>query len=183
MNWRAIRYLTATVLCGAFVFAPLVTVADISPGTVLTGTIDRELDSKDTQPGTTFLLHDVHSSNHDVNGGVVYGHVESVQSAGQGRPGKINLAVDKINTRAGNIYKLDGYATDVKVNTKSNAGKEAAAAAGGAIVGGLFGGWAAIAGAAGGFLVAKNSKQNVKVPNGSLVTFHITKAKRQGKAM
>jgi len=149
--------------------------AQINPGTKMTGTLDRSLNSKDTQVGQTFLLTNSHTSNYDISGATIYGHVAHVQRAGQGTPGKIELEVDKINTKSGGIYKVSGAVSDVEVNTKSNAGKEALAAAGGALVGGLLGGgvWAAI-GASGGFLVAKNSRQNVTVPEGSLVTVHIS---------
>jgi hypothetical protein len=149
--------------------------AQINPGTKLTGTLDRSLNSKDTQVGQTFLLTNPHTSNYDVAGATIYGHVSHVQRAGQGTPGKIELEADKINTKAGSIYKVAGTVSNIQVNTKSNAGKEALAAAGGALVGGLLGGgvWAAI-GATGGFLVAKNSRENVTIPEGSLVTVHIS---------
>jgi hypothetical protein len=157
-----------------------VALANISPGTKLTGNINRSLDSKDAQVGQTFLLTDVHTSNFDINGATLYGHVANVQHAGQGTPGKIELAVDKVNTRAGSIYKTTGEVTNVQVDTRSNAGKEAAAAAGGALVAGLLGksGWWAALGGAGGYLVAKNSRQNVSIPQGSLVTVTVSQATR-----
>jgi hypothetical protein len=95
----------SALLIAALVFTPLPAVADISPGTQLTGNIDKGYSSKEAQVGDSFTLSNVHSTNHDINGAVVYGHIASVTRAGQGTPGKIALDFDKVNTRSGNIYK------------------------------------------------------------------------------
>jgi hypothetical protein len=157
-----------------------VALGQINPGTKLTGSINVELNSKDARVGQTFLLTGVHTSNFDVNGATVYGHVSHVQRAGQGTPGKIDLAVDKINTKAGNIYRLEGQVVNVEINTKSNAGKEALAAAGGGLVTGLLtkNAFWGLVGAAGGYLVAKNSRENITIPRGSLVTVRVSSATR-----
>jgi hypothetical protein len=162
------------------VFAPVVALAGISPGSKMVGTIDRTINSKSAQVGTPFILSNAHTTNYDINGATVYGHVSEVERAGQGRKAKISLAVDKVNTRSGNIYQIHGYTSNVQVNTKSNAGKEVGGAAGGALIGGLIGHTAgAIIGGAGGFLLAKNSRENVTIPEGSIVTVQITQARRQ----
>src|SRR6516225_5759258 len=136
-----------------FVAIPVTLLAQIAPGTKMVGSLDRDLDSKHAQAGQPFKLLNVNSSAYEINGATAYGHVLMVQSAGAGRKAEIKLGVDKINTRSGNIYKIDGYTTDVKVNTKSNAGREAAGAGAGALVGGLIaGGWGAILGGSGGLL-------------------------------
>jgi hypothetical protein len=156
--------------------APAVASAAIAPGTTITGTMDAPLSSKSAQVGQTFTLSNAHSSNHDVNGATVYGHVGKVQKAGQGTAGKVELDFDKINTRSGNVYRIVGRATSVKVDTKSNAGKELGSAAGGALVGGLIGGGVgAVLGAGGGAAYAKNSRQDVTIPQGSLVTLQVSK--------
>jgi hypothetical protein len=150
---------------------PLPAFAGISPGTQLIGNIDASFSSKDAQVGQTFTLSDVHSSNYDINGAKMYGHIAKVQRAGQGTPGKIELDFDKVNTRSGNIYKIVGHATNVKVDTKNNTTKEAASGAGGALVGGLLGGGlGAVIGGGTGFLYSKNSRENITIPKGSLVT-------------
>ena len=153
--------------------------AQIAPGTTLVGSIDQAINSKDAQVGQTFKLTDVHSNNHDVNGGIVYGHVASVTRAGQGTKAQIELAYDKVNTRSGNIYQLSGRTTSVTVHTKSNALKETAATAGGVLVGALVGPVAAVVGGGTGFLVAKNSKENVTIPKGSLVNIEVLQARKQ----
>lgn len=161
-------------------FAPIGAVAGISAGSEIVGTIDQSINSKSAQVGQPFTLSNAHTTNYDINGAVVYGHVSAVQRAGRGTPGKIVLAVDKVNTRSGNVYKITGYTTNIKVNTKSNVGREAGAAAGGALVGALIGHTAgAIIGGAGGYLIAKNNREDVTVPSGSLVTVQITQARRQ----
>jgi hypothetical protein len=175
-----IRNLTAILTVVTLGFAPLAASSQISSGTQLVGTIDQSLNSKDAQVGQSFTLSNVHSPNYNVNGGRIYGHVTAVQRAGQGTQGKMQLAFDKINTRAGNIYHLEANATNVQVNTKSNAGKEAIGAGAGALVGGLLGkGLGAVIGGAGGYLVAKNNRENVTIPQGSLVTVQVESGRRQ----
>ncbi len=178
---KTARNRLAFVLAAAMlaVMLPSVAFSQIAPGTELTGTIDRELNTKNAQVGEKFLLTNLNSHAYDINGATAYGHVVAVTSGGQGRKAQIKLTIDKINTRSGNIYKVTGHVTDVKANTKSNAGREAGATAAGALVGGLIGGWAAVIGGASGFLIAKNAHQNITVPQGSLVTFQLDSARRQ----
>lgn len=177
---NALQKIAIPVIAGALIALPTAVYAAISAGTTLTGTIDREMNSKDTQVGQPFKLLNVNSNAYEINGATAYGHVISVQSAGAGRKGEIKLGIDKINTRSGNIYKVSGYVTNVKANTKSNAGREAGGAAAGALVGGLIaGGWGALLGGSGGLLVAKNQHQNITIPQSSLVTFELTQARKQ----
>lgn len=172
------RTFISAVAALAVALLPATVFAAIGSGTVLTGTIDRDLNSKNVQVGQTFLITGVHSSNHDINGATIYGHVAEVRRAGMGTNAKIELAVDKINLRSGNIYQLTGVVTNAQVNTKSNAGKEAGAAAAGALIGGLLGHGAlgAVLGGGGGFLIAKNSRENVDIPAGTLVSVQINSA-------
>lgn len=167
--------IAALVLASA---APAASLA-IGAGTTLTGTIDQGFDSNSARVNQPFTISNAHSSDHDVNGATIYGHVRAVQKAGQGTAGKIELDVDKINARSGNIYKVVGAVTEVQVNTKSNAGKETAAVAGGALVGALVGkGTAAAIGGGAGYLLAKNNKQDVSIPAGSYVTVQILQSQK-----
>ena len=176
-----IRHLTAAAVAALVAAAPLAAMAQLSPGTSLVGTLDQNLSSKSVQPGTTFTISNAHSANHDINGATIYGHVDSVQRAGQGTPGKIHLAFDKVNTRSGNIYQISGYASNMQVDTKANTTKELASSAGGALVGGLIGGGVgALLGAGGGYAYSKNSRQDVTIPSGSLITVQVTQSRRQG---
>lgn len=174
---RKFVQLLATVLAVAM---PLAAGAQVSPGTTLYGNIDQNLSSNHVWAGEQITLSNVHSSNNNINGGVIYGHVASYQAAGQGRPGKIQLAFDRLRTRSGSVYAISGYATNVDVQTKKNTLKEVGGAAAGALVGGLlFHGVGALLGAAGGALVAKNNRQNVSIPQGSQVSVQIVRSRRQ----
>ncbi|MEO6912462.1 MAG: hypothetical protein ABI182_00400 [Candidatus Baltobacteraceae bacterium] len=175
-----IRTFSTFAAAAILALIPLAVSAQISPGTQLVGTMDQNLSSKDAQVGQSFTMSNVHSLNHDISGATIYGHVAQVQRAGQGRPGKIELQVDKVNTRAGNVYKVAGYIANAKVTTKSNATKEIGATAVGALVGGLLGHTAgAVLGGAGGLLYAKNSRENVSIAQGSTITVQISSSRRQ----
>jgi hypothetical protein len=176
-----IRHLTTVAVAALVAVAPLAASAQLNPGTTLTGNLDQNLNSKTAQVGQTITISNAYSPNHDINGATIYGHVDRVQHAGQGTPGKIHLAFDKVNTRSGNIYQITGYASNMAVQTKSNSTKEIASSAGGALVGGLLGGGVgALLGAGGGYAFSKNSRENVTIPQGSLVTVQITQSRRQG---
>jgi hypothetical protein len=176
-----LRHLTAATVAALVAVAPLAASAQLNPGTTLTGNLDQNLTSKSAQIGETITISNAYSPNHDINGAKIYGHVDQVQRAGQGTAAKIHLAFDKVNTRSGNIYQIEGYASNMKVDTKANTTKELASSAGGALVGGLIGGGVgAVLGAGGGFAYSKNSKQDVTIPQGSLITVQITKSRRQG---
>jgi hypothetical protein len=167
----------AALLCALL---PLAAMAQLTPGTTLVGTMDTNLSSNHVQIGTPFTISNAHSPNYDIHGAKIYGHVSNFQSAGQGRPGKITLAFDKVNTNSGNVYQIAGYASQVNVQTKSNAGTELGGAAAGALVGGLLGhGVGALIGAGAGGLYAKNSRQNVNISAGSQVSVTITRSLRQ----
>ncbi len=175
--WAAI----ATALIG---LAPLTALADIAPGTVLVGSMDQSLSSKDVQVGQRFTMSNVHSQDNNINGATIYGHVADVQRASQGRNAKIELAFDKLRTRSGNSYALDGRATNVQTNTKNNTLKEVGGAVAGMIVGNIVGKMVhtnvgGLLGAGGGYLYAKNSKENISIPQNAVVTVQVTQARRQ----
>jgi hypothetical protein len=179
-----IRRLSTLVAAAAVAFIPLAASAQISAGTELSGTIDQNLDSKSAVVGQRFTMSNVHSQDNNINGATIYGHVDEVQSAGQGRAGKISIAFDKLHTRAGGSYALDGRTTAVQVNTKSNALNEAGGAVAGMIVGNILGkkvgtNAGGLLGAAGGYIYAKNAKQNVTIPANSTVTVQVIRARRQ----
>ena len=175
-----IRKLT-TLLAGAvFALLPIATLAQLTPGTTLTGNIDQNLSSNHAYVGEMVTISNAHSPNNDILGATVWGHVSSVQPAGQGTPGKITLAFDKVQTRSGGVYAVRGYATNVNVQTKNNTLKEVGGAAAGALVGGLlFHGVGALIGAGGGALLAKNNRQNVNISQGSQVSLQVVRARRQ----
>ena len=175
-----VRKFTIVFASALFAVLPLAALAQLTPGTTLSGTIDQNLSSNHVQAGTPLTISNAHSPDNHINGATIYGHVSSYQAAGQGTPGKINLAFDKVVTRSGNTYAIGGYATNVDVQTKSNALKEVGGAAAGALVGGLRGhGIGALIGAGGGALYAKNNRENINIPQGSSVTIQVVRSRRQ----
>ncbi|MGZ3499092.1 MAG: hypothetical protein ACXWNK_08460 [Vulcanimicrobiaceae bacterium] len=156
--------------------------ATVAPGTELYGTLNQSLDSGSVQAGAPVVLTNVTSADGSgaIVGAKLYGHVTQVQRAGQGRPANIKMEFERLHLPNGTVYAIQGEVIQMKVNTKSNAGKEAGAAAAGALIGGLIGHTAgAIIGASGGYLYAKNNRQNVTIPQGSVVTVRLLTARRQ----
>lgn len=179
-----IRKLSTVLAAAAVAFVPLAASAQISAGTELSGTIDQNLDSKTAVVGQRFTMSNVHSQDNNINGATIYGHVDEVQAASQGRAAKISIAFDKLHTRSGGSYALDGRATAVQQNTKSNVLNEAGGAVAGMIVGNILGkkigtNAGGLVGAAGGYIYAKNAKQNVTIPANSTVTVQVIRARRQ----
>ncbi len=177
------KFLTA-IVAAVISLVPLAAVAQIGPGTVLVGNMDQSIDSKSVEVGQRFTMSDVHSQDNNINGGTIYGHVSDVQRASQGRPGKIELAFDKLRTRSGGSYALNGRATNVQTNTKNNTLKEVGGAVAGMIVGNIIGkavgtNLGGALGAGGGYLYAKNNRENVSIPQHAVVSVQVTSAHRQ----
>ncbi len=180
-----IRKLALALTAAAVAFIPLAASAAISPGTELVGTFDQSISSKDAVVGQRVTISNVHSQDNNITGGTIYAHVDSVQSAGQGKPGQVSIAYDSLKTRSGNTYALTGRTTGITENTKSNAVNEAGGAVAGMIVGNILGkkvgtNMGGLLGAAGGYIYAKNAKQNVTIPQNSVVTVQVLTARRQG---
>ncbi len=178
------RKLSSLAAAAALAFIPLAASAAITAGTMLTGNLDQSLNSKDAQVGQRFTMSGVHSQDNNINGATIYGHVCDVQRAGQGTPGKIQLCFDKLRTASGNSYTLDGRATNVQQNTKSNVVNEAGGAVAGMILGNIIGkkigtNLGGLLGAAGGYVYAKNAKQQVTIPQHAVVTVQVLRAYRQ----
>jgi hypothetical protein len=177
-----VRKLTSILAGALFAVLPIAALAQLTPGTTLVGTFDANLSSNHAVVGQPFTISNAHTTNYDINGATIYGHVASVESAGQGRPGKITLAYDKVNTRSGNIYQISGYTSNVDMSTKSNTAKTVGGAAAGALVGGLLGhGIGALIGAGAGGALAGNNRQNVLIPQGSSISVQIVRSRRQSQ--
>jgi Glycine zipper len=182
-----IRRLPTLLAAAALAFVPLAASAQVSPGTDLVGTMSGSIDSKSAVIGQQVVITNVHSLDNNITGATMYGHVCDVQAAGQGTPGKLQICIDKLNTRSGNTYVLDGRVVGAQVNTKSNALNEAGGAVAGMIIGNIIGkrvgtNMGGLLGAAGGYLYAKNARQNVTIPANTPVTVQVLKARRQARA-
>ncbi|HTX57558.1 MAG TPA: hypothetical protein VMD47_10725 [Candidatus Acidoferrales bacterium] len=164
-----------------------VAAASLAPGTLLNGTITQDYSSNHAYVGERVELTNV--TNDDGSGtvtrGRLYGQVVAVQPAGQGTPGKIRFHFSRLVLANGAVYAVDSHVTGVQANTKSNAAKEAGGAIAGMLVGNAIGktlfhvGGFGLLGAAGGFLLAKNNRQNVDVPAGSVVQVELTSVTRR----
>lgn len=158
----------------------------IPSGTVLSGTLSTELNTKNANPGDTFTLNNVTTANGDgtITAATIYGHVVSVQRAGQGKRPQIQLAFDRIVTPDGRSQDIFGTVQSMQQKTPNNTGKEVLGAVVGDIVGNYLGkhlgtDLGGIIGAGGGYLYAKNNSQNVSVPQGSQVSVQVTPGRQQ----
>lgn len=115
------------------------------------------------------------------------GHVSNVVPAGTGRPAQIEIVFTGLTLQDGTHYAVDGVVTGMQAKTKSNIGREAIGAVAGMIAGNVIAksifhagsGIGGFLGAAGGYLVAKNMKQNMSVPEGSAVRVTLRSVRRQ----
>ena len=183
------KFLIPSLLAAVLGLAPLGALAQtspLSPGMDLTGTMDQTISSSSAYVGQPFKVSNVTSTGGDgaVTDATVYGHVAGVTKAGLGRNARVRLAFDSIRLFDGKRFPLDARPLHINVVTKSNATREGA----GAIVGDLLGnylgkvigvGLLGPLGLIGGYLVAKNARQNVTVPQNSLVTLQIIRSLRQ----
>lgn len=185
-NLLSRRAFTAAAIAVAML-APLAASAAITPGTQFSGTISQDINSKTAQVGDPFTMTNVQSTDNNITGATIYGHVAEVTRASQGRKPALLLALDKLKTRAGNTYVLDGRVLSMQSNTKSNALNQAAGAVGGMIVGNIVGktigtNAGGLLGAAGGYLYASNVKQDITVPANSRLTVQVLSARQQARA-
>jgi hypothetical protein len=132
-----------------------------------------------------------HSSDLDwanIQNAKIYGHVATVTRPGQGRPGNIGLAFDRVRLPSGDVYSLAGSDTvRAQVNTKSNALKEAGGATAGLLVGSIVGKMlhvplGGLAGAALGYGIAKNNRANVVIPKSSTVVVDVNRSLQREQA-
>jgi hypothetical protein len=161
--------------------------AALTQGTLLDGTIDGNYSSNHAYAGQAVTVSNVRNDDGSgsVHNATLYGYVYAVQKAGQGTPGKIRFRFTELVNGNGARYTIDSRVTNVNVQTKNNAAKEAGGALAGMLVGNaigktLFGGSAGGAvGAAGGFLLAKNNRQDVNVSAGSYIQVEILSVTRR----
>jgi hypothetical protein len=175
-----IRKLTIAVATGCFTFLPVALMAQIAPGTQLSGMIDQDLSSRSAQVGDRFTVSGVHSQNNDVIDAKIYGHVAQVSRAGQGSSGIIALSFENVRLPSGYVYSLEGSDTiSAQIKTKSNAWKELAGVAVGALAGKMLGhaiGSAVagtVIGAGAGYAITRNNRENVTIPQNSEIVIEV----------
>ena len=154
-------------------------------GTQCAGTITTTIDTGTATVGQPVILTNVRSQSGDITGATMYGTVTRVVRAGQGRPAQIQMTFNRLRLPNGTTYAINGVVTGMQTNTKSNAAKEAGGAVAGMLVGNMLlktifhasGG--GLLGAAGGYLIAKNNRQNMTIPAGSVVRVELRSVRRQ----
>lgn len=178
--------IAAAALSGLMLATAIVAHAQVVAGTLLDGTIDSDFSSNHAYAGQHVTVSNVTSdSGGYVRNGRLYGYVSEVQAASQGRPGKIAFRFTRLVTGSGAVYSIDSRVTQMKAQTKNNTAKEAGGALAGMLVGNalghvLFGAsGGGIVGAAGGFLLAKNNRQNIDVPAGSWLQVELLSVTRR----
>jgi hypothetical protein len=146
--------------------------------TVITGTLEQSMSSKNAQVGDPFVL-DVQApypgDDQRYNGAKVYGHVASVGRAGGSKKGSLNLAFDRLTLPDGTTASLSGSLLSLD---QKQGGNSTARGIAGAIVGNIVGNYlgkhigtdiGGAVGAIGGALYAGSLGTNVTVAQGSTV--------------
>lgn len=132
------------------------------------------------QPITLTVQQQSQGAQSALAGATIYGKVVEAQAASQGTNAAIQIAVDSI-ALAGSADPQPLAAKILKIDPTS--ASMIAKEAGGALAGMLIGNWigksygskaGGLIGAAGGYLLAANSKANVRVPAGTPVTLQLT---------
>ncbi|HEY1728690.1 MAG TPA: hypothetical protein VGG22_09975 [Candidatus Baltobacteraceae bacterium] len=193
----AVRLLAALA---AFICLPTIALAQVAPpdgmapqrapmyapepGSQFNGTMLQSISSKTAHVGDQVVLVNVDSVDGSITGARMFGRVAAAQHAGQGQSGQVYLSFDTLQLSNGAIYPIAGEVTRVNVKTTNNGAKEALGALGGMIVGNILGKWigtnaGGFLGAAGGFLIAKNNREDVSIPANSSVNVRLVPARPQ----
>lgn len=162
-----------------------------STSTQYAGIITKALDTGSAYAGESVTLRDVVSEDGAVNGATLTGEVTHVVPAGTGRPAELEIRFTTLQLSDGSAYAVDGVVTGMQAKTKTNAGREIIGALAGMAVGNIVAksifhagtGVGGFLGAAGGYLVASNMKQNMSVPEGSAVRVTLRSVRRQAGGM
>lgn len=180
-------FLAVAALVGSILTISPATALAAAPyaGMQLAGTLTTGVDTANAYVGQPVYANHVFSENNSITSGRLYGHVSYVQRASQGRPAKVGIVFDKLVTSNGASYAVDGVVTGVQTQTKNNTLKEVGGAIGGMLVGNMIGkaifhmAGGGLLGAAGGFLLAKNNRQNIVVGPGTPVRVTLRSVRRQ----
>jgi hypothetical protein len=173
--------LAAITLLGFVLTIPQVASAQYA-GATYSGRINKSINTSSAYVGEPVALTGVRTAN---GTGTMYGTVTRVIKAGQGRNAQLGMSFTRLVLNNGATYSVNGVVTGMQANTKSNALKEAGGAVAGMIAGNIIGktifhtGIGGLLGAAGGYLIARNNKQNVTVPAGSVVQVQLRSVRRQ----
>lgn len=179
-------FATAAAVLSFFMVAQVASAAPYA-GAQYAGIITTSVNTGNASVGQSVTLTNVTSEDGSVKGARMYGRVTRVVRAGQGRPAQLQMTFTRLVLSNGTTYAINGVVTGMQAQTKSNALKEIGGAVAGMIVGNIIGktifhagnGMGGFLGAAGGYLVAKNNKENMTVPQGSAVRVTLRSVRRQ----
>ena len=148
------------------------------PGMQFEGTLQQSISSRDAWVGEQIFLINVNSTDQTITGARMFGRVVDVQKPGQGRNAEVLIRFDTLQMPNGTLYPVIGEVTHVQVKTANNGAKEVLGTFGGMIIGNILGKWlgtnaGGILGAAGGYLVAKNNREDVTIPANSQVSVRL----------
>ncbi len=177
--------ITAAALAASVLSLALPAAAAPVAGAQYTGTITTSINTKSAYVGQPVTLKHVTSQSGATAGATMYGTVTKVVHAGQGRTAELQMVFNRMTMPDGSTYAVSGVVTGMQTNTKNNTLKEAGGAVAGMIVGNILGktilhtGGGGLVGAAGGFLIAKNNREDMTVPAGSTVKVTLRSVRRQ----
>jgi hypothetical protein len=186
-----IARLSAAVLSAALSFG-LASAASAAT-TIPTGTdihanlSSPDINTKNAQVGQQFTMQlspPYPNGDPSFAGAILYGHIVSVRSAGQGRKAQLQLAFDSIRLSNGESAPLSGEIVSIAHKSENTTARKAIGAGAGAavgsqtigrIIGGAAGGVVGIlGGAAAGFAYASNDKANFNIATGAAATIQTT---------
>ncbi|MBV8172459.1 MAG: hypothetical protein JO219_11075 [Candidatus Eremiobacteraeota bacterium] len=156
----------------------------IPSGYGLNGSLNNALDTKSSYAGQPVSISVVAPYPNGVSslaGSTIYGHVGEAVSGGRGRNPQLSIVLDKIKYRNGSSAQIGAVVSKLEPK-KDKHGRVLLGTAGGMFLGNwagkaLFGGSAGGAvGAATGFLLSSNNKQDFHVPAGSPVGIQLTRS-------
>jgi|SRR5579884_813117 len=174
----------AALVASVLAITPIANAAPVA-GAQYAGTITKSIDTGSAYVGEPVTLTNVSSESGSVAGATMYGTVTNVVKAGQGRSAQLRMVFTRMRLRDGTNYAIDGVVTGMQANTKNNTLKEVGGAVAGMLIGNMIGktifhaGGGGFLGAAGGYLAAKNNRQNMTVPSGSAVRVTLRSVRRQ----
>lgn len=169
------------LLIGCVLSVPQIASAQYA-GAQYSGRLNKSVSTANAYVGEPIALTGVRTAN---GTGTMYGTITQVVRAGQGRPAQLKMSFTRLVMNSGASYSINGVVTGMQANTKNNALKEAGGAVAGMIAGNIIGktvfhtGLGGFLGAVGGYLIAKNNKQNMTVPAGSVVKVQLRSVRRQ----
>jgi outer membrane lipoprotein SlyB len=152
--------------------------------TVLTGTLEQQINSKSASVGDPFVL-DVQApypgDDQRYAGARIYGHVAAVTHASLSRKGVVQLATDRLTLADGTTASLNSQvlSIDAQGNKSNSTVKTIAGAVIGQVVGNYIGKHigtdvGGAIGAIGGAIYAANTGQNIALNQGSQVSVKTT---------